>query len=257
MTETRFSTRRAAFVGGMRDTIPMVVGATPFGIIFGAFAVTQAGLSFWGAMGFSLFVFAGSAQFIGATLLAQGTGIGIIVLTTFIVNVRHALYGASLAPYMKHLSQRWLLPLAFWLTDETYATVVADWSKSKDPQPNLEWYHFGSSILMYVNWNFWTLIGVLFGSRFENAANWGLDFAMVVTFIGIVVPLLVNRPMIVCAVVAGVAGVIFNGLDNNLGLLVASVLAIAAGYLAEEYTRRSEPKLVQTKAPITDTGGES
>ncbi|MEO1444361.1 MAG: AzlC family ABC transporter permease [Chloroflexota bacterium] len=107
MTETRFSTRRAAFVGGMRDTIPMVVGATPFGIIFGAFAVTQAGLSFWGAMGFSLFVFAGSAQFIGATLLAQGTGIGIIVLTTFIVNVRHALYGASLAPYMKHLQRRW------------------------------------------------------------------------------------------------------------------------------------------------------
>ncbi|MEM6282403.1 MAG: AzlC family ABC transporter permease [Chloroflexota bacterium] len=256
MTDSFFTTRRTSFVAGMRDTIPMVVGATPFGIIFGAFAVTEAGLSFWGAMGFSLFVFAGSAQFIGATLLAQGTGIGVIVLTTFIVNVRHALYGASLAPYMKHLTQRWLLPLGFWLTDETYATVVGNWSKSKEPQPNMEWYHFGSSILMYVNWNFWTLVGVLFGSRFENAAQWGLDFAMIVTFTGIVVPLLVNRPMVVCAVVAGVAGVAFNGLDNNLGLLVASVLAIAAGYLAEEYTRRNENNRLQSNTPITDAGGE-
>jgi 4-azaleucine resistance transporter AzlC len=224
----------------MRDTIPMVVGATPFGLIFATFAVTSAGLSVWGAMGFSLFVFAGSAQFIGATLLAQGAGAGIIVLTTFIVNARHALYSASLAPHMKHLSQRWLLPLAFWLTDETYATVIGNWQKSKAEQPHMEWYHLGSSLLMYTNWNLWTLVGVLFGSRFENATAWGLDFAMVVTFIGIVVPMLVNRPMIACAAVAGSIGVLANGLPHNLGLLLASVLGIAAGYALETAQKQNE-----------------
>jgi predicted branched-subunit amino acid permease len=104
----------------------MVVGAIPFGIIFGAVAVTGSRpLSPAAAMGMSLIVFAGSAQFIAAGLYGQGAGLAIIVLTTFIVNLRHALYSASLAPYMQRLSQKWLLPLGFWLTDETYAVVVA------------------------------------------------------------------------------------------------------------------------------------
>lgn len=229
-------TRRAQFVAGMRDTIPMVVGATPFGIIFGTLAVTGAGLSFWGAMGFSLFVFAGSAQFVAVGLLSQGAGLAVIVLTTFVVNVRHALYGASLAPYMKHLSQRWLLPLAFWLTDETYATVIGRWNDPTDQTPHKAWYHLGSSVLMYVNWNFWTLVGVLAGSQFENAAAWGLDFAMVVTFIGIVVPMVTTRPMLACAVAAGFTGVVANGLPHNLGLILAAVVGIGVGYLAETLT---------------------
>lgn len=230
MQQAIIPTRQRMFIAGMRDTIPMIVGATPFGLIFGAFAVTEGGLSVWGAMGFSLFVFAGSAQFIGATLLAQSNPVAVIVLTTFVVNVRHALYGASLAPHMKHLSQRWLLPLGFWLTDETYATVVGQWTED---QPRAEWYHFGSSIAMYVNWNFWTLMGITFGTRFDNAAAWGLDFAMVVTFIGIVVPLLVTRPMVLCAVVAGIVAVVANDLPNNLGLMVAALAGIVAGVLAE------------------------
>ncbi|MEO0560816.1 MAG: AzlC family ABC transporter permease, partial [Chloroflexota bacterium] len=138
---TRTITRRTQFIAGMRDTIPMVIGATPFGLIFGTLAVTEAGLGVWGAMGFSLFVFAGSAQFVAANLLTQGAGIAIIVLTTFVVNVRHALYSTSLAPYMKELRQRWLLPLAFWLTDETYATVIGEWSDMGNAKPHKEWYH--------------------------------------------------------------------------------------------------------------------
>ncbi|MEO0565838.1 MAG: AzlC family ABC transporter permease, partial [Chloroflexota bacterium] len=202
---------------------------------FGTLAVTGAGLSFWGAMGFSLFVFAGSAQFVAVGLLTQGAGLAVIVLTTFVVNVRHALYGASLAPYMKHLSQRWLLPLAFWLTDETYAIVISRWN-DPDGEPHKAWYHLGSSVLMYVNWNFWTLVGVLAGSQFENAAAWGLDFAMVVTFIGIVVPMVTTRPMLACAVAAGITGVVANGLPHNLGLILAAVVGITVGYLTETRT---------------------
>ena len=230
------TTRREQFVAGMRDTIPMIVGATPFGIIFGTLAVTGGGLSIWGAMGFSLFVFAGSAQFVAVGLLTQGAGAAVIILTTFVVNVRHALYGASLAPYTKHLSQRWLLPMAFWLTDETYATVINRWSVPEEEEPYTEWYHLGSSMLMYVNWNIWSLVGVFAGSQFENAAAWGLDFAMVVTFIGIVVPMIKSRPMLACALAAGLTGVMANGLPHKLGLIVAAVVGIAVGYLLETLT---------------------
>jgi 4-azaleucine resistance transporter AzlC len=234
-------TRRSQFIAGMRDTIPMVIGATPFGLLFGTLAVTQAGLSVWGAMGFSLFVFAGSAQFVAVGLLSQGAGLAVLILTTFIVNVRHALYGASLAPYMKHLSQHWLLPLGFWLTDETYATVIGKWNDPDDPPPYREWYHLGSSVLMYVNWNTWTAIGIVAGSQFSNAAAWGLDFAMVVTFLGIIVPMIVNRPMLVCAIVAGLVGVLANGLTHNLGLMVAALAGIAAGFLVETLTETPQP----------------
>src|SRR5689334_22326555 len=139
MTETH--TRRSEFIAGMRDTLPLEVGAIPFGIIFGALAVNS-GLSPFAAMGFSLFVYAGSSQFIGANLVAQGVGIPLIIFTTFIVNVRHALYGVTLAPYVKHLPQRWLLPLGFWLTDETFVMVVTRYNQP-DTSPFKHWYHFG------------------------------------------------------------------------------------------------------------------
>jgi len=106
----------AAFSTGIKDTIPLVIGAVPFGIIFGTLS-SASGLSPWGALAMSAFVFAGSAQFIALGLLAAGSSIPLIILTTFVVNLRHLLYGVSLMPHLKHLPQRWLLPLACWLTD--------------------------------------------------------------------------------------------------------------------------------------------
>jgi 4-azaleucine resistance transporter AzlC len=224
-------TRRGEFLAGIKDTIPLIIGAIPFGIIFGAVAVTG-GLSPAGAMGLSLWVFAGSAQFIGAGLFSQGASIGVIVLTTFFVNLRHALYGASLAPYVKHLSHRWLLPLGFWLTDESYAVVIRHYQQH-DESPYKHWYFFGSELFMYINWQTCTIIGIIAGQNFSSLVNLGLDFALVVTFIGIVIPLIVNRPMLICALVAGVTGVLANDMPNKLGLMVAALAGITAGMIAE------------------------
>ncbi len=244
-------TRRAEFWAGVKDTFPLVVGAIPFGIIFGAVAVTS-GLSPAGAMGMSLFVFAGSSQFIGAGLVAGGASIPVIVLTTFIVNLRHALYSASLAPHMKHLPQRWLAPLGFWLTDESYAVVIVHYTKP-DSSPYKHWYFLGSALFMYINWNVCTLIGLIAGQAIPDASKLGLDFAMVVTFIGIVVPLVKNRPVLVSVVVAGVTAVIANPLPNKLGLMIAALLGVAAGFVTESLypqpttpsTRSEEPEMIR------------
>ena len=231
-------TRRSEFWAGVKATIPLVVGAIPFGIIFGVTAVAstngEPSLSPAATIGMSAFVFAGSAQFIASGLVAEGVGLALIVITTFIVNLRHALYSASLAPYMKHLSHRWLLPLGFWLTDETYAVVIRRYTEA-DRSPHKHWFHLGSSLFMYTNWQLCTLIGIVAGRSIPDAQGWGLDFAMSVTFIGIIVPLIRNRPMLVAALVAGVSALVFNDMPNKMGLIVASLLGIAAGYIAETY----------------------
>ncbi len=223
--------RLREIAAGFKDTIPLLLGAAPFGVVFGAVGLTS-GLTPAAVMGFSLFVFAGSAQFVAAGLVAQGVSLPLIVLTTFVVNLRHALYATSLGPYLKKLPQRWLLPLAFWLTDETYAVTIRRFQQEPD-NPHRRWYQLASSVSMYLNWQFWTAVGLFAGTKLRGLSEWGLDFAMAVTFIGIVVPLVRSLPMLLCAVVAGAAAVLLKGLPSNLGLLVAALAAMAAGILAE------------------------
>ncbi|MGB1110787.1 MAG: AzlC family ABC transporter permease [Gammaproteobacteria bacterium] len=232
-------TAKSHLLLGARDTIPMIVGAIPFGIIFGALGVVS-GLSPLATMGMSLFVFAGSAQFVAVGLVAQGAGIAIIVLTTFVVNLRHALYSASLAPHLHYLSQRWLLPLGFWLTDETYAVVINRYRSHAD-DPHKHWYYLGSALAMYGNWQICTAVGIVAGQNLQGMAEWGLEFAMVVTFIGIVVPMLVNRPMLLCALASGVVALWLRDLPHQLGLIVGSVAGLMVGLLFS--AKRREPNV--------------
>ncbi len=228
--------RLREIAAGTKDTIPLLLGAAPFGVVFGAVGVAS-GLSPAAVMGFSLFVFAGSAQFVAAGLVAAGVSLPMIVLTTLVVNLRHALYATSLGPYLKRLPRRWLIPLAFWLTDETYAVTVRRYQQAPD-NPHRQWYQLASSIAMYLNWQLWTAVGLFAGTKLAGLSEWGLDFAMAVTFIGIVVPLVRSLPMVLCAAVAGAAAVLLKGLPSNLGLLAAALAGIAAGTLAEALKRR-------------------
>jgi 4-azaleucine resistance transporter AzlC len=226
--------RRQAFLTGMRDTVPMVVGAIPFGILFGALALTN-GLSPAAVMGMSLFVFAGSSQFVAATLVGQGVGVSLIVLTTLVVNLRHGLYAANLGPSFSHLPQRWLGPLAFFLTDETFAVVIHRDGEQAD-RLHRRWHYLGSATAMYGNWQLCTLIGILGGTRLTGFSDWGLEFAMVATFAGIVVPLIVDRPMLACALVAGGVAVLARDLPHQLGLMVGALAGIVAGVAMDRLT---------------------
>jgi len=224
-------TSSSEFWSGARDTLPVVVGAIPFGIIFGALAI-NAGLSVYATLAMSLFVFAGSSQFVAAGLVAQGAGVLVIILTTFVVNLRHGLYSASLGPYLSRQSQRWLLPLGFWLTDETYAVVVQRYART-DHSPYKHCYHLGSSLAMYLNWQLCTVIGIVAGTQLQGLSQWGLEFAMVVTFIGIVVPLLVSVPMLACAVTAGAVALWLRDWPNQAGLMLGALAGIGVAMLLD------------------------
>lgn len=222
---------RQAFLAGARDTIPLVVGAIPFGLIFGTLSAGS-GLSAGATLAMSAFVFAGSAQFIALGLLAAGSSVPIIILTTFVVNLRHLLYSASLLPYVRHLPQRWLAPMAFWLTDETFAVVIGRFSRRPASGHN-RWYYLGSALAMYLNWQLCTFLGITVGQSIPNAAGWGLDVAMPVTFIGMIIPYLKNRPTWLSVVVAGLVSVMAYPLPHKVGLILAAMMGIAAGLLAE------------------------
>ena len=139
--------RHHEFLQGARDMLPMLLGAMPFGIIFGSLAAA-AGLTPWQTIGMSVLVFAGSAQFIALSLLGGGATLAVLLLTTFVVNLRHALYSASLQPFVRHLPKRWRIPLAFWLTDEAFAVVQHRYAET-DSSPHKHWYFLGAALAMF------------------------------------------------------------------------------------------------------------
>ncbi len=236
--EVVVSSPRTEFWAGGRDTIPLIIGAIPFGLIFGTLA-TASGLSFAATMAMSAFVFAGSAQFIAVGLMASGTGWPLIVLTTFVVNLRHALYSATLAPYVTRLPQRWQIPMAFGLTDETFAVVVNRYNETDD-SAHTRWYYLGSMVFMYTNWQICTFLGLTVGQLIPDAAAWGLDFAMPVTFIGMIIPYLKNRPMVATVIVAGLVALVAYPMPHKLGLMVAALAGIGAGLVVEVISTRKK-----------------
>ncbi len=215
------------FVDGARDTIPMMVGATPFGVIFGTL-VTAGPLHPWHGQLMSLAVFAGSSQFIALGLIASHASFAVIWATTLIVNLRHVLYSATLAPYVSRLPAPWRLALGALLTDEVFAVAYSHY-RHAPPGEIGPHYFLGSGLSMYVNWQIWTLAGLLFGAAFPRLQSLGLDFAMVATFIAIVVPQLVSLRYIAAAATAGVVAVACAALPYKLGLLAAVAAGVAVG----------------------------
>jgi 4-azaleucine resistance transporter AzlC len=245
MSATQQAGRLAEFGAGARDTIPMMVGAAPFGVIYGTLGASGP-LHAWYVELMSLVVFAGSAQFIALGLVAGHASFAVIWGTTFVVNLRHILYSATLAPYVAHLPARWRWTLGTMMCDEVFAVAYAHYRRFA-PGETGPYYFFGSGVAMYVNWQVWTLAGLLFGSAFPGLQSKGLDFAMVATFIAIIVPQLVALRFVAAALAAGVLSFAWNGWPYKLGLLAAVVVGVAVGMLlslnaVKQSSRKKSPQ---------------
>jgi 4-azaleucine resistance transporter AzlC len=232
------SNARAEFGRGLAATFPLMVSAIPFGVIFGTLA-TNAGLSPLAVMSMSLLVFSGSAQFIAILLLGTGSALGVIWLATLILNLRHLLYAATLVDHVRHLSQTWRFGLAAMLTDETFAVMERRYREEGGGE-HAHWYYLASCLGMYLNWQFWTYIGIVLGTEFPEVKEWGLEFAMIVTFTGIVVPALRSSPYWLAAIVAGTVATLGNALPYKLGLMLGALAGILVGLCAQEWRRRAQ-----------------
>lgn len=217
------------FWAGVRAEIPLLIGVFPFGLIYGALALTS-GLSRAAAQGMSSIVFAGSAQFITSQLVHESAPGFVIVLTIAVVNLRHMLYSASLAPYVASLPTRWKVLLSYLLTDEAYAPTILHY-ENEGVTRYAHWFFFGAGFSLWLIWQISTAIGIFLGAAIPE--SWPLDFALPLTFIAMVVPVLKNRPAIAAALSAGVVALAAISLPYRLGLILAALVGILVGTLLE------------------------
>ena len=229
-------TRWLEFLRGVRAELPILLGVAPFGMIYGVLALS-AGLPPIEAQAMSSVVFAGSAQFLATQLFRQSVPDLVIVLTVAVVNLRHALYSASIAPHTRRLSSLWKAVLAYLLTDEAYAVAIMHYeagqiSSDDARRPIRHWYFLGAGLALWACWQLSTALGIFLGAQVPS--SWSLDFTLPLTFIAIVVPGLKDRPSWAAALVAGVLAVAAFGLPYKLGLVLAAFAGILAGLLMEK-----------------------
>ena len=214
---------------GIRDELPILLGVIPFGMIYGVTAVS-AGIPATIAQAMSSIVFAGSAQFVIVQLIAAGTPALIIILTAFIVNIRHLLYSASLAAYTGKLRLLWKWLLAYLLTDEAYAVTILHYQKPGDGGER-HWYFLGAGFALWFTWQLSTAAGIFLGGHIP--ASWSLDFTSTLTFIALVVPALKDRLGTTVALTSALAALLATALPLKLGIALAALVGITVGLALE------------------------
>ncbi len=230
MSSARSGIVNEALTGTVR-AVPIILGYLPIGVAFGVLAST-AGLSTYTAAAMSLFVFAGSSQLIAVGLIDAGAGILAITLTTFLVNLRHMLMSAYLAPHLGHLKPWQQAFFSYEITDESFALHSARFRENKVP-PLVELFALNHSA--HLAWIAGTLLGAWVGGRlaFDTAA-FGIDFALPAMFIALLIMQVENYKHAAVAVLAALLGIILylSGMDQ-LYIILATIIAATAGLLLD------------------------
>ncbi|MGY0217505.1 AzlC family ABC transporter permease [Endozoicomonadaceae bacterium StTr2] len=229
--------RLHSYLQGALATTPLIIGAIPFGIIFGAIAFDLE-LSIYTTLAMSVFVFAGSAQFVALGLIATASPALLITGTVIVVNLRHLFYSATLAPHLEKLPLHWKAVLSFSLTDEVFAVM----SRHYDNQStvNSHWYFLGSGSAMWIFWNISTITGYLSGASFPVMYDMGLEVAMPITFACMVVLMLNNTATVAAVFVSAITAWLGKDLPYQTGLLIATIAGITTGYLISKMPQTQE-----------------
>lgn len=227
---------RRAFFQGVRDGAPFVLVVVPFAMLFGVVA-TEAGWSIAEIMAMTVLVIAGASQFTALQLMAENAPTVIVILTALAVNLRMAMYSASMAPHVgrARLWQRALI--AYVLVDQTYGSAMNRYALS--PRMSLAEkvaHFFGCATPILPLWYLFTWIGAVAGQAIPDA--FALDFAVPITFLAIVGPMLRTLPHVIAAAVSVAAALALAWVPYSLGLLVAATLAMTAGATAEAWLER-------------------
>lgn len=176
----------------------------------------------------SLFVYAGSSQFIGAGMIAAGAGLAAIAVTTFLVNLRHLLMSASLAPHLKGASSWTLAGVAYGITDETFA-VSSGLLRSERLPPA---FFLGLHLTSQTAWVISSVIGSLLGGLIPDTAAWGLDFALPAMFIALLILQLRDRSgAIVALVSAAISVAVYLTVPGNWNVILATLAGASLGVI--------------------------
>ncbi|MBU3000525.1 AzlC family ABC transporter permease [Roseovarius nubinhibens] len=220
-------TTKSPYWQGFGAGAPFVLILVPFSTLFGVVA-TEAGLSVLEALTMSLVVVAGAAQFTAVQLMSEQVPVFIVILAALTVNLRMAMYSASLTPHLGAAPVGLRALVAYFTVDQTYACSVAAYEANPDWQLRQKLaYFFGVATPILPAWLGFTLVGSLVGATIPE--SWALDFAIPITFIALVAPILRTRAHRVAALVAIAMSLALAWMPYSLGVIIAGFIGMAAG----------------------------
>ena len=237
MSESIYTNNQYGFIQGVKDCIPTLLGYLSIGFAAGVVEKTS-GLSISEIVLMSLLLYAGSAQFIAAGMIAAQHPLSAIIFTIFFVNLRHLLLSAALAPHFRHLSPWKNIAVGSLLTDETFGVAI-NRIRQKKTIP-FSWM-IGLNITAYLNWLLANIIGGMFGQMIPNPEAFGLDYALAAMFIGLLVLQMekreANQQKIVVAIstAAFVIGSSFL-FSGYVSVIIATMLGATLGVMIERWT---------------------
>jgi len=217
---------------GVIDALPLFVPAMPFGLVIGL-AITESGMNPFVGWSGSWLIFGGAAQLTLVTLLGTGVAVAAAVGTALVVNARHLMYSAALAPTFQSQPRwfRWLGP--YLLIDQLFALTTV---RPPDEDPDgFRTYYLAAGATFWVLWLVVVALGLLLGPVVPE--EWNLEFAIPILFIGLLVLGIDRWPEMVAALAGAGVTYVAAGLPNRTGLLVGAFVGMIAGFAAERIRR--------------------
>jgi len=227
---------RPAFWRGVKAGLPFLFIVGPFAMLFGVLA-TESGLSVFEALTFSLVVVAGAAQFTALQLMSENAPTVIVLISALAVNLRMAMYSASLTPYLGSAPLWQRAFAAYFVQDQAYACSIVEFEDKPDlsVQARMSFYT-GCLVPVIPAWYGLTVLGAAIGQQVPE--SWALDFALPIAFLAMLAPMLRTPAHVVAALVSVVVSLLAAGVPYSLGLLIAGTLAMLAGAQAELFFER-------------------
>ncbi len=211
--------------------VPPQLGLLPWGLVCGVGAQAL-GASIWGALGMSMLIFSGSAQIVAMQLISAQAPVLVIVATCFVLGLRHVVYSAAMARYLKKLSAAGRAVFAYVLADQSFASSIQRFRDHDDYRRGVS-YFLGCGLTLWSGWQMSNIAGYWLGNVLP--ASWSLEFTVPLCFLALVVPALKDGPSRIAALASAVSVIVLDPLPLRLSLICAGLIGIAAGLIAESW----------------------
>lgn len=232
--DTLKQTGNSNWLQSISPALPVVMGYLPIGFAYGVLAV-NGGLSTFQTVLMSIIVYAGSSQLIAASLFAQLISPFSIIATTFIVNLRHMLMSAALAPHMQNWKNYQVAIFSYELTDESFGVHSLRFERGQN-QPTST---IAINMICQFAWVTGSLVGAVAGNQIEDVRPFALDYALPAMFIALLILQIKNKKHVLIAALSGLVSLILwmVGL-TQWNVIIATVLTAALGAGIELWLNR-------------------
>ena len=184
----------------------------------------------------SSIIFGGASQIAFVQLVTNASPLGVIITTVGAINSRHFLYSISMMEYLKSLSIKWRLVLAYLLTDEAYAISIRRFLNESN-RTFLHFHLLGTGITLFLSWQISTLTGILLGGDLPQFLD--LQFIIPLTFIAIIVPMIKSISTFIVVITSAFSGLILKSLDINFWIIISGMIGVVMGLASSKLDKET------------------